>query len=224
MIRFDNVVKRFSQRGNDKWILRGVNFEFPRGRNVGILGYNGAGKSTIIKMISGSEAPDFGVIHRDIRISWPIGFSGTFSGTMSGNDACLFIARLYGLDARMIVDFVRDFSELGQYFFNPVGTYSSGMKMRLSFAISMAVDFDCYLIDEVTAVGDKPFQAKCRKAFADRRQKSDVIMVSHSDKTIREYCDMGAILLNGELIGYDDIEEAISVYDHILKTRTGIVA
>jgi capsular polysaccharide transport system ATP-binding protein len=220
MIRFENVVKRYVQRGESRWILQGVNFTFPRGRSVGILGSNGAGKSTVIRMISGAEDPDFGTIRREIRTSWPIGFSGTFAGSMTGKDACLFIARLYGKDPLEIIDFVRDFSELGSYFFNPIKTYSSGMKSRLSFGISMAMNFDTYLIDEVTAVGDKPFQEKCRQAFSERRLTSDVIMVSHSERTIRDYCDMGCILADGEMTAYEDVEEAIAVYQEMLAQRT----
>jgi capsular polysaccharide transport system ATP-binding protein len=213
MIRFENVVKRFVSRGNSKWILRGLNLEIPRGRSIGILGYNGAGKSTLIRMIAGSEEPDFGRIHRNIKISWPLGFGGMTSGNMSGHDACMFVARLYGNDAKQVIEFVKDFAELGHYFYEPAEEYSSGMKARLNFGLSMAVDFDCYLVDEITAVGDTRFKEKCLSTFKERRQRSDIIMVSHSVRTIREYCDMGAILSDGELHLYEDLDEALSVYD-----------
>lgn len=217
MIRFENVVKRYVSRGESKWVLRGLNAEFPRGRSVGILGYNGAGKSTIIRMIAGAEEPDYGTIHRDLKISWPLGFGGTIAGNMSGRDACMFVSRLYGVSPEAVIEFVRDFAELGNYFHEPTVSYSSGMKARLNFGLSMAIDFDCYLVDEITAVGDSRFQAKCLAAFNDRRQRSDIIMVSHSERTIRAYCDMGAILFDGELTLYDDLDEALAVYREIMK-------
>jgi capsular polysaccharide transport system ATP-binding protein len=217
MIRFDNVVKKYTARGEEKWILRGLTLDLPRGRSIGILGYNGAGKSTLIRMIAGAEEPDFGSIQRSINISWPLGFGGSIAGNMSGHDACMFVARLYGIDVKQIETFVKDFAELGPYFYEPTGSYSSGMKARLTFGLSMAVDFDCYLVDEITAVGDSRFQAKCREAFNFRRSRSDIIMVSHSERTIREYCDMGATLNNGYLTLYDDLDEALSVYKSMMR-------
>ncbi|WP_237152651.1 ABC transporter ATP-binding protein [Oryzibacter oryziterrae] len=217
MIRFRNVVKRYQARGNDRWILRGLNAEFERGRSVGVLGHNGAGKSTLIRMISGAEDPDFGTIERDGKISWPIGFGGAISGTMTGHDACMFVSRLYNVDPIHVTSFVQDFSELGDYFFERAQNYSSGMKAKLNFGLSMAIDFDCYLIDEITAVGDKRFKAKCLEAFSERRRRSDIIMVSHSEGTIREYCDMGAILNDGHLTFYDDLDEAIFLYNKMME-------
>lgn len=217
MIRFENVVKRYVSRGQSKWVLRGLNIELPRGRSIGILGYNGAGKSTLIRMISGAEEPDFGTIHRDIKISWPLGFGGSIAGNMSGHDACMFVSRLYGVDPREVIRFVQEFAELGPYFYEPTSNYSSGMKSRLTFGLSMAIDFDCYLVDEITAVGDSRFKAKCLAAFGERRQRADIIMVSHSEGTIRSYCDMGAILAEGELTLYDDLDEALYLYKQMMK-------
>ena len=215
MIKFDNVVKGYQTRRGMRWILCGCSAELPRGRSVGILGRNGAGKSTMIRLLSGAERPDYGAILHDLRISWPIGFSGMIAGQMSGRDACMFVSRLYGEDPHRVIEFVRDFSELGNYFFERVGTYSSGMKAKLNFGLSMAIDFDCYLVDEVTAVGDARFQAKCLKAFQDRRSHADVIMVSHSLRTIRDYCDMGAVLHEGNLTLYDDMNDAVGVYQDL---------
>jgi capsular polysaccharide transport system ATP-binding protein len=217
MIRFENVVKRYSSRGTSKWILRGLSLEIPRGRSIGILGRNGAGKSTLIRMIAGAEMPDFGSIRRDCRVSWPLGFGGLLAGSMSGLDACMFLSRLYGVPSRHMVDFVEDFAELGHYFREPTSTYSSGMKARLSFGLSMAMDFDVYLVDELTAVGDSRFKAKCMAVFAERRERADVIMVSHSEKTVRDYCDMGAILEDGELQLFDDLDEAMARYGEMMR-------
>lgn len=217
MIKFRNVVKRYVSRGETKYILRGLNLDLPRGRNIGILGYNGAGKSTLVRMIAGAEEPDFGQIQRDIKISWPLGFGGTIATNMSGYDACMFVSRLYGAPSSEVVRFVKEFAELGPYFYEPSGNYSSGMKARLTFGLSMAIDFDCYLVDEITAVGDSRFKAKCLAAFKERRKRSDIIMVSHSEKTITSYCDMGAILSHGELTLYDDLDEALSIYRDMMK-------
>ncbi len=217
MIEFRDVFKSYQAGGVTKWILRGGSFRFPRHRSIGILGPNGAGKSTLIRMIAGAERPDHGTIRRTSRVSWPLGFSGGITGSMSGLDACVFVARLYGEDHRRVARFVEEFSGLGQYFYEPAATYSSGMKARLSFGLSMAIDFDIYLVDEITAVGDARFRQACLEAFRKRRETADVIMVSHSIKTIRDYCDMGAILSDGFLYFYDDIEEAIEIYsEHIL--------
>jgi capsular polysaccharide transport system ATP-binding protein len=215
MIRFNDVVKRYTTKEGSKWILNGCNAVLPRGRSIGILGLNGAGKSTLIRMIAGGEEPDYGSIDRDVMVSWPLGFGGMVSGTMSGFDACMFVARLYGESGRRICSFVSEFSELGAYFNQPVNNYSSGMRARLSFGLSMAIDFECYLVDEITAVGDARFKAKCLEAFNERRKRSDIIMVSHSEGTIRQYCDMGAVLHDGELTLYDNLEEALAVYSGV---------
>ena len=216
MIKFQDVVKRYKTQGISKWVLRGLNLEFERGRSVGILGRNGAGKSTIVRMIAGAEDPDFGTITRDGLISWPLGFGGALSGTMTGYDACMFVSRLYAVDARHVISFVQDFSELGHYFYEPVNSYSSGMRAKLNFGLSMSIDFDCYLIDEITAVGDSRFKAKCLEVFAERRKRSDIIMVSHSENTIRQYCDMGAILEDGLVRLYSDLDEAIFDYKKLM--------
>lgn len=212
MIKFQDVVKYYTTKGSTKWVLRGLSMEFERGRSVGILGRNGAGKSTIVRMIAGAEDPDFGTITRTGLISWPLGFGGAMSGTMTGYDACMFVARLYSSEPKAVISFVQDFSELGHYFYEPVNSYSSGMRAKLNFGLSMSIDFDCYLIDEITAVGDSRFKAKCLEAFQERCKRSDIIMVSHSEMTIRQYCDTGAVLEDGLLRLYDDLDEAIHDY------------
>ena len=143
---------------------------------------------------------------------WPIGFAGGFNGSLSGEENCRFVARIYGADIDAVVEFARGFAEIGKYFQEPVRTYSSGMRARLAFGLSMALDFDTYLVDEVTAVGDRSFQEKCRRAFAERRERSSVIMVSHQVSTMKQYCTRFALLQRGRLVMYDDITEVQHVY------------
>ncbi len=195
-------------------VLNQLSAEFPERRNIGIIGRNGAGKSTLLRLISGAECPDSGTIVRRARVSWPVGFSGGFSGSLTGAENARFVARIYGMDVKIVVSFARTFSELGEYFDMPVKTYSSGMRARLAFALSMAVDFDVYLVDEITAVGDTQFQRKCRAAFDERRGRSTVIIVSHDMGTIRNYCDSCALLRNGRLNLFETIDEAQYAYEH----------
>jgi capsular polysaccharide transport system ATP-binding protein len=215
MIEFLGVSKSYRTRSSEKVILRDADIRFPRGRSIGILGVNGAGKSTLLRMIAGAEAPDQGRIVRNAKLSWPLGFAGGFNGSLTGAENLRFICRIYGADLENVEDFVADFSELGSYLHMPIRTYSSGMKARLAFALSMAIDFDCYLVDEITGVGDQKFQRKCRQAFLDRRNQSDIIMVSHSMSTIREHCDTVAILSGGSLVIYDAIDDGISAYEEM---------
>jgi capsular polysaccharide transport system ATP-binding protein len=217
MIVFDRVSKAYRSPRTTKVILEEAHFVFKRGQSVGILGLNGAGKSTLLRMIAGTEMPDSGRITRGSRVSFPLGFSGGFNGSMTGRENCRFAARIYGADHRKVEAYVHDFSELADYFDEPFKTYSSGMRARLAFGLSMAISFDVYLIDEITAVGDAPFQKRCAEVFAERRKSADVIMVSHSPATISAYCDQAAILGNGRLEFFTSISEASAAY----KIRTG---
>ena len=216
MIRFRNVSKSYRAGATRKFIIRDASFTLPW-RNIAILGVNGAGKSTLVRMIAGAELPDAGAIRRDVRVSWPLGFGGGFHGSLTGIENLRFICRIYNCRIDDVIAYVEDFAELGRYIHMPVKTYSSGMKARLAFAISMAVDFDCYLIDEITAVGDARFQERCAREFARKREKSRIVMVSHSESTVREYCDMGGVLRDGELDLYDDLDSAILAYEQALK-------
>ena len=213
MIRLEHISKAYMTSSGPNLVLDDISVEFPFGTNMGILGMNGAGKSTLLRIMAGVEMPDDGQIIRSGRVSWPIGFSGGFNGSLSGEDNCRFVSRIYGEDIDRVVGFAHEFSEIGRYFYMPVRTYSSGMKARLAFGLSMAIDFDVYMVDEVTAVGDKPFQTKCREAFAERRQRSSVIMVSHNLNTIKQYSDKCAVLKKGSLTIYNSVKEAAKEYE-----------
>jgi capsular polysaccharide transport system ATP-binding protein len=194
-------------------VLDEVSFSFPAQTNVGILGKNGAGKSTLLRILAGTEEADSGLVARRGTVSWPIGFSGGFNGSLNGEENCRFVARIYGQDVDEVVGFTAEFAELGEYFYMPVKTYSSGMRARLAFGLSMAIEFDAYLVDEVTAVGDSSFQQKCRKAFDDRSGQSSVIIVSHSIHTVKSYCERCAVLRDGKLFYFDSVEDAQRFYE-----------
>lgn len=212
MIVCKNISKSYPMGHGRKHVLSGLNFTLARGERLGLLGRNGAGKTTLIKLIGGVELPDSGKIERRMPISWPLGFGGGFQGSLTGYDNARFIARIYGRNYRDLADFVEDFSELGKQLKMPVKTYSSGMRARLAFALSLAIEFDCYLIDEVIMVGDHNFQRKCVHELFEKRQDRALILASHSEHLVREYCDRALVLDKGQGIEYDDITTAISVY------------
>jgi capsular polysaccharide transport system ATP-binding protein len=211
MISLEAVDKVYVARGHRKVILDDVTLTLPD-RNIAVLGANGTGKSTLLRLIAGSELPSRGRIRREGRISWPLGLASGFNGSMTGLENVQFLARIYGEDTERVVDFVEDFAELGPSLRLPWSTYSSGMRARLAFAASMAIAFDTYLIDEITAVGDASFKAKCQAVFRERRAQASVIMVSHAMKTLRDYCEMGLVLDRGRLVLWDDIEDAIEAH------------
>ncbi|MGJ8569285.1 MAG: ABC transporter ATP-binding protein [Hoeflea sp.] len=212
MIRFKNVSKHFKTQKHKKIILDHVDFEFDGNYSYGLLGVNGAGKSTTLRMIAGTMLPNSGTITKNIRVSWPLGFAAGFNALLTGKENLQFVARAYGEDVVRVLRFVEDFAEIGDYINAPVRTYSSGMVARLAFGLSMAIEFECYLVDEITAVGDARFQKRCSAAFASRRRNSNVIMVSHSMKTIEEFCDRGVLLVDGRMMLYEDVEQAIAAY------------
>ena len=215
MIQLDRVFKFYRTEGHVKIVLDHVSGVFQAGRSYGLLGVNGAGKSTMMRMIAGTELPNSGRIRRSVRVSWPLGFSAGFHPMMTGRENVKFVARAYGADIRQVIEFVEDFSELGDYMDVPIKTYSSGMSARLAFGLSMAIEFDCYLIDEVIAVGDARFQARCKAAFEARRKNSDLIVVSHSMATIKTYCNQGAVLVDGQMLMFESIDKAIEVYNRM---------
>lgn len=209
MIRFENVSKEFVMDGQRKVIMRNVTLDFPDRRAIGLLGRNGAGKSTLLQMIAGTMPPTSGRIVTRGAISWPVGYAGSFHGELSGAQNCRFIGRVYGVDTDELIDFVEDFAGLGVHFHLPVRTYSSGMKSRLAFGVSMGVAFDTYLVDEVTAVGDASFKARSDELFKARMKNAGAVVVSHSMGQIRSLCDAVVVLENGDLHYYDDVEKGI---------------
>ena len=216
MIALDGVSKTYPMTGGRKVVLENATAAFPPGHNFGILGANGTGKSTLIRLLAGSEMPDRGTIRRYARVSFPLGFGGTFHGALSGRENVVFIARIYGAGRRATTRYVEEFAELGGYFDMPVNTYSDGMRARLAFGTCLAIEFDVYLIDEVTEIGDERFRQRCAAAFRGRMQHSDIILVTHNSRTIRQYCDRGAVLANGRLELYDDIAGALDRYQRLL--------
>ncbi|NBI12741.1 ATP-binding cassette domain-containing protein [[Haemophilus] felis] len=213
MISVQNVDKKYLTRNGWRTVLSGINFNIKKGEKIGILGKNGAGKSTLIRLLGGIEPPTSGEIIRNMSISWPLAFSGAFQGSLTGMDNLRFICRIYGIDIDKAKEFVEEFSELGEYLYEPVKKYSSGMKARLAFAISLSVEFDCYLIDEVIAVGDSRFTAKCKYELFEKRKDRSIILVSHSPSAIREYCDKAMVLEQGILHRFESIDLAYKFYN-----------
>lgn len=212
MIELQNVSKHYNVEGRRKVILDKVSMRFETGTSYALLGVNGAGKSTTMRLLSGSELPNSGRVRADVSVSWPMGFANGFNHLMSGKNNLKFVARAYGADPKEVAEFVDDFAELGDYINQPIHTYSSGMSARLAFGLSMAIAFDCYLIDEITAVGDARFQERCRASFERRRETADLIVISHSMNTIKDYCDKGLVLVDGRLLHFDRVEDAIEMY------------
>ncbi|MBZ4023549.1 ATP-binding protein [Rhodobacter sp. TJ_12] len=219
MIELRNLTKTYRLNGIQKTIADNISFTFPTGSSVALMGPNGAGKSSILKMIAGTLQPDRGQIISDGTISFPVGFAGSFHPDLTGSQNVKFVARIYGVDTAEMAEFCRDFAQIGNHFNLPVRTYSSGMKSRLAFAMSMAIKFDTYLLDETTAAGDGSFVAKSEALLRDRLQSSSVIFVSHSMAQMRRMCTSGIVLQNGRFFYYGNIERAIEHYEHVMKGR-----
>lgn len=218
MIEFRKLRKEFVVNGHRKVVIDDLSISLPTNTSVALLGRNGAGKSTLLSLISGSMEPTSGEILSTGTISWPVGFTGSFHPDLTGYQNTKFIARVYGVDTEELAAFVEDFSELGPNFYLPLRSYSSGMRSRLSFGVSMGISFDTYLVDEVTSVGDAAFKEKSKALFNDRMKTSGAFMVTHSMDQVREMCDVGVVLEHGRAVFYDDIEEAIA---HHIKNMTG---
>lgn len=214
MIKLAGINKSYTTRSGPVHVLRDVNLTIGHGERVGILGRNGAGKSTLIRLISGAEFPTSGQIMRGMSVSWPLAFGGAFQGSLTGYDNLRFICRIYGVDPADKLAFVEEFTELGIYLREPVKSYSSGMRARLAFAISMVIEFDCFLIDEIIAVGDARFHQKCDYELFDRRSERAMIIVSHSSTYIKEHCTRAAVLVDGKLIETESLDEAFDFYHH----------
>jgi len=218
MIAFENLQKKFWTRDGPKYVARNVNAVFPSGTSVALLGRNGAGKSTMMQMIGGSVKPDAGDIKITGSMSWPVGFAGSFHRDLTGQQNVRFIARVYGVDTDELVGFVEDFAELGGHFHLPVRSYSSGMRSRLAFGVSIGIPFDTYLVDEVTSVGDASFRRKSRLVFEERMRGAGSVVVTHSMNEVRVLCTAGAVLENGIMTYYEDIEDAIAHHHENMGT------
>jgi capsular polysaccharide transport system ATP-binding protein len=213
MIHLKQVSKVYQTRTGPRTVLDGIDLCVMPGEKVGILGRNGAGKSTLIRMISGAELPTGGQISRHMNVSWPLAFGGAFQSSLTGLDNLRFVCRIYGTDIATAVPFVKEFSELGAYLDEPLKKYSSGMRARLAFAISMAIEFDCFLIDEIVAVGDNRFHERCRRELFEERRDRAIILVSHDPAYIREHCERAAVLVAGRLHNFPTVDEAFAFYE-----------
>lgn len=212
MITCKNVFKSYKHGSSRKQVLTNVNLTINPGDRVALLGRNGAGKSTLIKLIGGVEMPTSGKITRGISLSWPLGFAGGFQGSLTGYDNARFIARIYDRDYKEMRAFVEDFTEMGRQLRMPVKTYSSGMRARLAFALSLAIEFDCYLIDEIILVGDQNFQRKCQYELFEKRQDRTMILASHSTEIVRQFCNRAFIIHQGQATAYEDVDRAVELY------------
>ncbi|MBY4894439.1 ABC transporter ATP-binding protein [Rhodobacteraceae bacterium N5(2021)] len=218
MIRFENLTKSFRLGGQRRIVIDNLNLTLPTGKSLALLGRNGAGKSTLMQIIAGNMDADHGRVISDGSISWPVGFAGSFHPELTGAQNTRFIARVYGVDTGELTDFVRGFAELGDHFNMPVRTYSSGMRSRLTFGLSMGIEFDTYLVDEVTAAGDAAFRQKSKQLFSARMERSGAIMVNHNLGELREYCDAALVLEKGNLRYFDDLDEAIELHNENMGT------
>ncbi|MGT2446639.1 ABC transporter ATP-binding protein (plasmid) [Ensifer adhaerens] len=214
-IALRNIVKTYHTPSGTKTVLNDVSFDVSAGEKIAVLGRNGAGKSTLVKLIGGVEKPTSGTIHRGMTMSWPVAFGGGFEASMTGLDNIRFIARIYNRPIQDTIERVDDFAELGQHLLMPVKAYSSGMRARLAFALTLAIDFDCFLIDEVISVGDQRFQRKSHDALFVKRRDCAMILVSHDISMVRNYCSKALILKNGRGRVFDDLDFAIDVYSSL---------
>lgn len=208
MISLANINKVYATRSGPVTVLKDINLTVEKGESICIVGGNGAGKSTLVRIISGIERPTTGTVARDMKLSWPLAFTGAFQGALTGFDNMRFICRVYNVDYHEAIDFVQDFSQLGRYLREPMKSYSSGMRARLAFAVSMMIDFDCYLIDEVTAVGDARFQQRCHEELFVKRKDRSFIIVSHDATYVRDHCQRGYMIKDGFLQSYATVDEA----------------
>ncbi len=218
MIRLKNLSKGFWYQGEYRTVFDRLDIKLPSGKSLALLGGNGAGKSTLLQIIAGNMRPDSGSVRSDGSISFVVGFGGSFHKDLTGAQNTRFLARIYGVDTDELADFVQDFSDIGKHFHMPMRTYSSGMKSRLTFGISMGIPFDTYLVDEVTAVGDSRFRRKSKAVFRERMKTSSAILVSHNKSDLRNFCDAGIVLSDGQLRYYDDLDEAIDFHEHLMAS------
>ena len=219
MIVVNDVHKRYqTDHGPGKWVLQGIDLTFPPKVNVGLIGRNGAGKSTLLRLIGGVDMPNKGHIERRCRVSWPMGFGGGLQPSLTGRQNAKFVCRIHGHEADLKdkLDYIQGFCEIGDAFDDPIKTYSTGMRARLQFAISLAFDFDVYISDEITATGDAAFRNKASSAFKNLADHASLIMVSHGEGTLKQFCSAGILLLDGKAHWFDDIDDALKAYKESL--------
>lgn len=219
MIIFERLTKSYRVQGVQKVVIDNLTTELPTGKSLALLGMNGAGKSTLMQLIAGTLRPDSGRVTSDGTISWPVGFGGSFHPDLTGAQNVRFIARLYGVDTDELIAFVEDFSELGKHFNMPVRSYSSGMRSRLTFGASFGIQFDTYLVDEVTAVGDAAFRRKSQKLFEERMKVSSAILVTHEMAQVRSFCDAAILLEDGHLTYFEDVDAGIEAHLDAIKRK-----
>jgi capsular polysaccharide transport system ATP-binding protein len=219
MLSVEHVSKVYSTRRGRHKVLHDVNFQLRQGEHIGILGRNGAGKSTLIRLLAGAERPTSGIIRRGMSVSWPLAFGGAFQNHLTGLDNLKFVCRIYGVDYRPLIPFVEEFTELGEYFREPVHHYSNGMLTRLAFALSMAIEFDCFLIDEAMVVGDVRFHERCHVEMFHKRKDRAFILVTHDANVIKLYCKNACVLHEGHLLSFTTVDEAYDFYLATLKER-----
>jgi capsular polysaccharide transport system ATP-binding protein len=214
MIIIEDVHKRYlTEHGAGKWVLQGISMTIPPKRNIALIGVNGAGKSTLLRIIGNVDYPTKGRVERRCRVSWPVG-GGGLEGTLTGRQNAKFVCRVYGREEELKdrLSFIQDFTELGDSFDEPVQTYSSGMRSRLQFALSIAFEFDVYISDEVTAAGDARFRKKAADAFKSKVDRASVIMVSHDEGTLKQFCQSGIWINGGKAYWFDELDEALRAY------------
>jgi capsular polysaccharide transport system ATP-binding protein len=217
MIEVADVCKDYHSEVTQRRIrvLSNVTFTIARGEKIALLGRNGAGKSTLIRLISGIELPTQGKVERHMSVSWPVGLIGGVGSSMTGNDNIRFIARIYNRPFEDVRDYVEDFAQLGKFLSEPVRTYSAGMRSRLTFGLSLAIDFDCFLIDEVVAAGDARFQRRSQEEMFERRADRALILASHIPEIIRSYCTRAIVLHHGRAKLFDDLDLAVAIYNDL---------
>ena len=217
MFDIKNVTKSYLTPKGRRYVFRNLSLSIPPGKNIGLIGRNGAGKSTLMRLLGGADIPDSGSIVTDQSISWPVGLSGGFQGSMTGRDNIKFVCRVYGAEGEAMrekVRYVQEFAEIGDWIDEPIKTYSSGMRSRVAFGLSMAFDFDYYLIDEVMSVGDAQFKRKCSEVFREKLQTSKVVLVTHSMPEIEKTCDIVLLVRDGDIQIYEDVAEGIKAYNN----------
>jgi capsular polysaccharide transport system ATP-binding protein len=220
MIEIRNLTKSYPTRAGRRYVFRDLNFTLPTGGGVGLIGRNGAGKTTLLNLFAGTDAADSGEVISDQSISWPVGLSGGFQGTLSARDNTRFVCRVFGASGAAMqakIDYVQDFAEIGEYFDLPMRSYSPGMRARVAFGLSMAFDFDYYLIDEVMAVGDPIFKKKAAQVFKEKLAGAGVILVSHNHKEIKDLCSTVVFLNDGKATVYDDVDEGLAAFQELIK-------